>query len=96
MHGFAQQNKDAEQEEPYAHSQPQMQLWRAHTDAASVRVLSARGRPSRGAGETGVRTRLRVRILMLLPEVSWSILILTAAQKRVDRQELTNEDPEST
>ena len=29
---------------------------RAHTDAASVCVLSARGRPSRGAGETGSHT----------------------------------------
>ena len=42
-----------EQQEPSAHSQKQIYLWRARTDAAYVRGLSARGRPSRGAGETG-------------------------------------------
>ena len=93
----AQQKGDVEKQEPSAHSQQQIQLWSAHTDAASVSVLSARGRPSRGAGEKRVRTSVRVRITMLsqvrvchvnMFAVTSSIMTLIAAQKRVDEEQL--------
>ena len=64
--------------------------WRAHTDAASVSVLSARGRPSRGAGETGSHTTAAGSIPMRLPRNInvTKTNVLAAAQKRIDDQQL--------